>query len=127
MDSEWGPAQVVLMLWLVSVHFWSVLKKYFVLDPKDAITFLEKTKEKVSGKINIAVELYKHILLYITLRCLRLIQVKSNEEAVILCKTSIGSLKLEINDLPATKVKALLFLSFFPKLLAHTLSHTSFR
>uniref|UniRef100_A0A7N6AT01 PSD13 N-terminal domain-containing protein n=1 Tax=Anabas testudineus TaxID=64144 RepID=A0A7N6AT01_ANATE len=44
-------------------------------DPKDAITFLEKTKEKV----------------------------KSNEEAVILCKTSIGSLKLEINDLPATK------------------------
>uniref|UniRef100_A0A667YFJ5 Proteasome 26S subunit, non-ATPase 13 n=1 Tax=Myripristis murdjan TaxID=586833 RepID=A0A667YFJ5_9TELE len=44
-------------------------------DPKDAITFLEKTKEKV----------------------------KSSEEAVILCKTSIGSLKLEINDLPATK------------------------
>uniref|UniRef100_A0A674N5Z4 Proteasome 26S subunit, non-ATPase 13 n=1 Tax=Takifugu rubripes TaxID=31033 RepID=A0A674N5Z4_TAKRU len=30
-------------------------------------------------------------------------QVKSSEEAVILCKTSIGSLKLEINDLPATK------------------------
>uniref|UniRef100_A0AAQ5X520 26S proteasome non-ATPase regulatory subunit 13 n=1 Tax=Amphiprion ocellaris TaxID=80972 RepID=A0AAQ5X520_AMPOC len=29
--------------------------------------------------------------------------VKSSEEAVILCKTSIGSLKLEINDLPATK------------------------
>uniref|UniRef100_A0A8C5DSL1 26S proteasome non-ATPase regulatory subunit 13 n=1 Tax=Gouania willdenowi TaxID=441366 RepID=A0A8C5DSL1_GOUWI len=44
-------------------------------DPKDAITFLEKTKEKV----------------------------KSSEEAVILCKTSIGNLKLEINDLPATK------------------------
>uniref|UniRef100_A0A3B3BXC2 Proteasome 26S subunit, non-ATPase 13 n=1 Tax=Oryzias melastigma TaxID=30732 RepID=A0A3B3BXC2_ORYME len=44
-------------------------------DPKDAITFLEKTKEKV----------------------------KSSEEAVILCKTSIGSLKLEISDLPATK------------------------
>lgn len=34
-------------------------------------------------------------------------QVKSSEEAVILCKTSIGSLKLEINDLPATKVKLL--------------------
>lgn len=34
-------------------------------------------------------------------------QVKSSEEAVILCKTSIGSLKLEINDLPATKVKFL--------------------
>uniref|UniRef100_A0A3B5LKT7 26S proteasome non-ATPase regulatory subunit 13 n=1 Tax=Xiphophorus couchianus TaxID=32473 RepID=A0A3B5LKT7_9TELE len=44
-------------------------------DPKDAITFLEKTKEKV----------------------------KSSEEAVILCKTSIGRLKLEISDLPATK------------------------
>uniref|UniRef100_A0A8C8DJT6 26S proteasome non-ATPase regulatory subunit 13 n=1 Tax=Oryzias sinensis TaxID=183150 RepID=A0A8C8DJT6_9TELE len=29
--------------------------------------------------------------------------VKSSEEAVILCKTSIGSLKLEISDLPATK------------------------
>ncbi|KAG9334393.1 hypothetical protein JZ751_008142 [Albula glossodonta] len=29
--------------------------------------------------------------------------VKSSDEAVILCKTSIGSLKLEINDLPATK------------------------
>lgn len=34
-------------------------------------------------------------------------QVKSSEEAVILCKTSIGSLKLEINDLPATKVPEL--------------------
>uniref|UniRef100_A0A672FTC0 26S proteasome non-ATPase regulatory subunit 13 n=1 Tax=Salarias fasciatus TaxID=181472 RepID=A0A672FTC0_SALFA len=33
----------------------------------------------------------------------RVAQVKSSEEAVILCKTSIGSLKLEINDLPATK------------------------
>ncbi|CAK6979262.1 S proteasome non-ATPase regulatory subunit 13 [Scomber scombrus] len=44
-------------------------------DPKDAIVFLEKTKEKV----------------------------KSSDEAVILCKTSIGRLKLEINDLPATK------------------------
>uniref|UniRef100_A0A3Q2QS38 Proteasome 26S subunit, non-ATPase 13 n=1 Tax=Fundulus heteroclitus TaxID=8078 RepID=A0A3Q2QS38_FUNHE len=44
-------------------------------DPKDAITFLEKTKEKV----------------------------KSSDEAVILCKTSIGSLKLQISDLPATK------------------------
>ncbi|KAG7276845.1 hypothetical protein CRUP_007982 [Coryphaenoides rupestris] len=44
-------------------------------DPKDAITFLEKTREKV----------------------------KSSEEAVILCKTTIGGLKLEINDLPATK------------------------
>uniref|UniRef100_A0A8C6THU4 26S proteasome non-ATPase regulatory subunit 13 n=1 Tax=Neogobius melanostomus TaxID=47308 RepID=A0A8C6THU4_9GOBI len=44
-------------------------------DPKDAITFLEKTKEKV----------------------------KSSDEAVILCKTSIGRLKLEISDLPATK------------------------
>lgn len=32
-------------------------------------------------------------------------QVKSSEEAVILCKTSIGSLKLEISDLPATKVR----------------------
>uniref|UniRef100_A0A8C1GVM9 26S proteasome non-ATPase regulatory subunit 13 n=2 Tax=Cyprinus carpio TaxID=7962 RepID=A0A8C1GVM9_CYPCA len=30
-------------------------------------------------------------------------QVKASDEAVILCKTSIGSLKLDINDLPATK------------------------
>ncbi|MCI4380431.1 hypothetical protein PGIGA_G00239800 [Pangasianodon gigas] len=44
-------------------------------DPNTAITFLEKTKEKV----------------------------KASEEAVILCKTVIGSLKLDINDLPATK------------------------
>lgn len=35
-------------------------------------------------------------------------QVKSSEEAVILCKTSIGSLKLEISDLPATKVPVIL-------------------
>ncbi|KAF6733525.1 26S proteasome non-ATPase regulatory subunit 13 [Oryzias melastigma] len=56
--------------------FWSLHQSFlFVSDPKDAITFLEKTKEKV----------------------------KSSEEAVILCKTSIGSLKLEISDLPATK------------------------
>ncbi|XP_039594038.1 26S proteasome non-ATPase regulatory subunit 13 [Polypterus senegalus] len=44
-------------------------------DPNTAIAFLEKTREKV----------------------------KSSDEAVILCKTSIGSLKLQINDLPATK------------------------
>ncbi|KAK6472656.1 26S proteasome non-ATPase regulatory subunit 13-like [Huso huso] len=44
-------------------------------DPNVAISFLEKTREKV----------------------------KSSDEAVILCKTTIGSLKLEINDLPATK------------------------
>ncbi|MCJ8737406.1 hypothetical protein PDJAM_G00023690 [Pangasius djambal] len=46
-----------------------------ITDPKDAITFLEKTKEKV----------------------------KSSDEAVILCKTAIGCLKLEINDLAMTK------------------------
>uniref|UniRef100_A0A8B9GUF4 26S proteasome non-ATPase regulatory subunit 13 n=1 Tax=Astyanax mexicanus TaxID=7994 RepID=A0A8B9GUF4_ASTMX len=44
-------------------------------DPNTAITFLEKTREKV----------------------------KASDEAVILCKTKIGSLKLDINDLPATK------------------------
>uniref|UniRef100_A0A672K4Z2 26S proteasome non-ATPase regulatory subunit 13 n=1 Tax=Sinocyclocheilus grahami TaxID=75366 RepID=A0A672K4Z2_SINGR len=44
-------------------------------EPITTITFLEKTKEKV----------------------------KISEEAVILCKTTIGSLKLDINDLPATK------------------------
>ncbi|TRY87979.1 hypothetical protein DNTS_007012 [Danionella cerebrum] len=44
-------------------------------DPNTTITFLEKTKEKV----------------------------KASDEAVILCKTTIGSLKLDINDLPATK------------------------
>ncbi|XP_053490808.1 26S proteasome non-ATPase regulatory subunit 13-like isoform X1 [Ictalurus furcatus] len=46
-----------------------------ITDPNDAITFLEKTKEKV----------------------------KSSDEAVILCKTAIGCLKLEINDLATTK------------------------
>ncbi|MGH0136875.1 UNVERIFIED_CONTAM: hypothetical protein FKN15_009587 [Acipenser sinensis] len=46
-------------------------------DPNVAISFLEKTREKV----------------------------KSSDEAVILCKTTIGSLKLEINDLPATKAE----------------------
>ncbi|KAL2088455.1 hypothetical protein ACEWY4_015354 [Coilia grayii] len=44
-------------------------------DPNDAITFLEKTKEKV----------------------------ESSDEAVILCKTTIGGLKMDINDLPGTK------------------------
>ncbi|XP_035388149.1 26S proteasome non-ATPase regulatory subunit 13 [Electrophorus electricus] len=44
-------------------------------DPNTAITFLEKTKEKV----------------------------KANDESVILCKTTIGSLKLDIGDLPTTK------------------------
>ncbi|KAI5608562.1 26S proteasome non-ATPase regulatory subunit 13 [Silurus asotus] len=46
-----------------------------ITDPNDAITFLEKTKEKV----------------------------KSSDRAVILCKTTIGCLKLEINDLTTTK------------------------
>lgn len=46
-----------------------------ITDPNDAINFLEKTKEKV----------------------------KSSDEAVILCKTAIGCLKLEINDLATTK------------------------
>lgn len=32
-------------------------------------------------------------------------QVKSSDEAVILCKTSIGCLKLEINELATTKVR----------------------
>lgn len=47
-----------------------------------------------------------------------MVQVKSSDEALILCKTSIGRLKLEINDLPATKVKA-------PKL--KIVLHSSFR
>ncbi|XP_060742844.1 26S proteasome non-ATPase regulatory subunit 13-like [Tachysurus vachellii] len=46
-----------------------------ITDPNDAITFLEKTKEKV----------------------------KCSDEAVILCKTAIGCLKLEVNELIATK------------------------
>lgn len=102
--------KLIVMLWLASDK---KCEKLCVLDPKDAITFLEKTKEKVSGKINIVVKLHKLLSLYIPLICLCLIQVKSNEESVILCKTSIGSLKLEINDLPATKVNSL----FFYKLL----------
>uniref|UniRef100_A0A8C4M6I3 Proteasome 26S subunit, non-ATPase 13 n=1 Tax=Equus asinus asinus TaxID=83772 RepID=A0A8C4M6I3_EQUAS len=44
-------------------------------DPNVALTFLEKTREKV----------------------------KSSEEAVILCKTAIGALKLNIGDLQVTK------------------------
>lgn len=44
-------------------------------DPAEALTFLEKTREKV----------------------------KSSDEAVILCKTAIGALKLNIGDLQTTK------------------------
>lgn len=44
--------------------------------------------------------------------------MKSSEEAVILCKTSIGSLKLEISDLPATKVPVILSLVQFNILLS---------
>ncbi|KAG8515724.1 26S proteasome non-ATPase regulatory subunit 13, partial [Galemys pyrenaicus] len=44
-------------------------------DPNVALTFLEKTREKV----------------------------KSSDEAVILCKTAIGALKLNVGDLQATK------------------------
>uniref|UniRef100_UPI00398F7A75 26S proteasome non-ATPase regulatory subunit 13-like n=1 Tax=Pristiophorus japonicus TaxID=55135 RepID=UPI00398F7A75 len=44
-------------------------------DPNVALTFLEKTREKV----------------------------KSSDEAVILCKTAIGALKLNVGDLPVTK------------------------
>lgn len=44
-------------------------------EPSTAISFLEKTKEKV----------------------------KSSDEAVILCNTTIGVLRLDTNDLPATK------------------------
>ncbi|NXS30281.1 PSD13 ATPase, partial [Pomatostomus ruficeps] len=44
-------------------------------DPSVALTFLEKTREKV----------------------------KSSDEAVILCKTAIGALKLNIGDLQVTK------------------------
>ncbi|XP_064423452.1 26S proteasome non-ATPase regulatory subunit 13 isoform X2 [Latimeria chalumnae] len=44
-------------------------------DPNVALTFLEKTREKV----------------------------KSSDEAVILCKTAIGALKLNVNDLQTTK------------------------
>ncbi|XP_063044262.1 26S proteasome non-ATPase regulatory subunit 13-like [Engraulis encrasicolus] len=46
-----------------------------ISDPNDSVTFLEKTQEKV----------------------------KSSDEAVILCKTTIGGLKLDLNELPATK------------------------
>lgn len=34
------------------------------------------------------------------------LQVKSSDEAVILCKTAIGALKLNIGDLQVTKVRA---------------------
>lgn len=33
------------------------------------------------------------------------LQVKSSDEAVILCKTAIGALKLNIGDLQVTKVR----------------------
>lgn len=35
------------------------------------------------------------------------VQVKSSDEAVILCKTAIGALKLNIGDLQVTKVSSL--------------------
>ncbi|GCB81480.1 hypothetical protein scyTo_0023148, partial [Scyliorhinus torazame] len=57
--------------------------------PNVALIFLEKTKEKV----------------------------KSSDEAVILCKTAIGALKLNVGDLPVTKVKhdikSLVFISLY--------------
>lgn len=77
---------------------------FFFPDPKEAITFLEKTKEKVGLQEQTSQQLPARILQVKQSRFLS-VQVKSSEEAVILCKTSIGSLKLEINDLPATKVK----------------------
>uniref|UniRef100_A0A8C2WGW6 26S proteasome non-ATPase regulatory subunit 13 n=1 Tax=Cyclopterus lumpus TaxID=8103 RepID=A0A8C2WGW6_CYCLU len=66
-----------LLCFTVNKHMFTILFLLLFVcpDPKDAITFLEKTKEKV----------------------------KSCDEALILCKTSIGKLKLEISDLPATK------------------------
>lgn len=36
----------------------------------------------------------------------RPLQVKSSDEAVILCKTAVGALKLNIGDLQATKVSS---------------------
>lgn len=37
--------------------------------------------------------------------CVCALQVKSSDEAVILCKTAIGALKLNIGDLQVTKVR----------------------
>ncbi|KAG2462761.1 PSD13 ATPase, partial [Polypterus senegalus] len=82
-------------------------------DPNTAIAFLEKTREKVCTQFEYKIGIVKLMwsspaqsgrclftnMVYVHLPC----EVKSSDEAVILCKTSIGSLKLQINDLPATK------------------------
>ncbi|MGH0144910.1 UNVERIFIED_CONTAM: hypothetical protein FKN15_019343 [Acipenser sinensis] len=86
-------------------------------DPNVAISFLEKTREKLyenflsdfEHRINplSLMEIILHVARQMTaFQICDLFQVKSSDEAVILCKTTIGSLKLEINDLPATKVKS---------------------
>ncbi len=75
----------------------------FLTDPNTAITFLEKTKEKVASR-SLVIEFTIWVMVLKSLFVVLLNQVKANDEAVSLCKTSIGSLKLDINDLPATKV-----------------------
>ncbi len=75
----------------------------FLTDPNTAITFLEKTKEKVAS-CSPVIEFTIWVTVLKWLFVVLLDQVKASEEATILCKTSIGTLKLEINDLPATKV-----------------------
>ncbi|XP_054097275.1 26S proteasome non-ATPase regulatory subunit 13 isoform X2 [Callithrix jacchus] len=60
---------------MVSLSFMKTSSVNLNTDPNVALTFLEKTREKV----------------------------KSSDEAVILCKTAIGALKLNIGDLQVTK------------------------
>lgn len=105
-------------------------------DPNVALTFLEKTREKVSVTFEpdllnsdsqfvsvLTVHSSGDRYLRVGLRqgtppgCVSLLptplrplcwylQVKSSDEAVILCKTAIGALKLNIGDLQVTKVRA---------------------
>uniref|UniRef100_A0A672PQR8 26S proteasome non-ATPase regulatory subunit 13 n=1 Tax=Sinocyclocheilus grahami TaxID=75366 RepID=A0A672PQR8_SINGR len=49
------------------------------------------------------IEIILHVAKQMPGTALCFLLVKASDEAVILCKTSIGSLKLDINDLPATK------------------------
>lgn len=104
-------------------------------DPNVALTFLEKTREKVG--VTFEPDLFNSDSQFVSVltvhspgdQCLWVglcqgsppgcvsllptflrslfwhLQVKSSDEAVILCKTAIGALKLNIGDLQVTKVR----------------------
>ncbi|KAH0621047.1 hypothetical protein JD844_022057, partial [Phrynosoma platyrhinos] len=71
-------------------------------DPNVALTFLEKTREKASI-ICVQCKIHSYATLIFVCVYTLWLQVKSSDEAVILCKTAIGALKLNIGDLQVTK------------------------